>query len=118
MELRESYKFNEGVINRIKSYNEFGIKCKGMLKDFPIEILALMVEYQVNQGNRENMRIFFDDRTAQLEEGGFDWRQTKEGYSFWYNMLYHNRDEITRRTEQFNVYYKSEIYKVNQSLNK
>jgi hypothetical protein len=56
---------------------------KGEIKGFPIEVVQKMVDNQVLQGNKANVLVFQHDATAPHFEGGFDWDETKEGYTFW-----------------------------------
>ena len=60
---------------------------KGEIKDFPIEVVQKMVDYQVLQGNNANVSVFQHDATAEHWEGGFDWEETREGHSFWERVI-------------------------------
>lgn len=56
---------------------------KGKIKNFPIEVVQKMVDYQVLQGNKADVSVFQHDATAEHWEGGFDWEETREGHRFW-----------------------------------
>ena len=63
-----------------------------------------MVDYQVEQGNKADVTVFQIDRCRIVEHGGFDWVETKDGVSFWGNVLsYRNFDVF------FNKYPKKEL---------
>ena len=59
----------------------------GDIRNFPIEVVTKMVEYQVKQGGASNVSVFADKRTAAEIEGGFTWDNTEEGFEFWYNVI-------------------------------
>lgn len=67
---------------------------KGDLKDFPKEIIAYMLKYQEEQGNKKDISVFEENRTR-CE--GFIWHKTREGYWFW--------DEVIRE-KNFNLFFK------------
>lgn len=60
---------------------------KGVIKFFPIEVVQKMVEEQVRQGNYADVSVFQNDRMADCEHGGFDYRNTEYGYDFWYDII-------------------------------
>ena len=62
----------------------------GLIKDYPIEIVERMLEEQVRQGNKENIKIFQEDLSATRIIGGFNWADTKEGVTFWEDIIDHN----------------------------
>ncbi len=59
---------------------------KGQIKDFPIEVVQKMVEKQVHQGRKRDVRIF-QIKPDDCPEG-FQWSRTIEGDSFWRNIIY------------------------------
>ena len=59
----------------------------GEIKDFPIEVVQKMVDYQVEQGNKADVSLFQNVRCKIVEHGGFDWCETKDGVSFWDSIL-------------------------------
>ena len=60
---------------------------KGDLTGFPKEIIARMLECQVEQGNPRNVSVFEEDMTAAENKKGFVWRGTKEDYDFWAKVI-------------------------------
>ena len=53
----------------------------GDIKDFPIEIVQKMCDYQVKQGRVFNPKVFQNNSRAAFE--GFHWSSTMERYNFW-----------------------------------
>lgn len=68
---------------------------KGYLKDFPIEVVEKMLEYQVQQGNPEDITVFQDNKTWNKGIGGFEWadtdvREDRSGrINFWSSVINH-----------------------------
>lgn len=60
---------------------------KGQLIGFPVEVVMKMIEYQVEQGNSPNVRIFQKDKFQNNQNGGFSWNNTVDGYDFWYQVI-------------------------------
>jgi hypothetical protein len=60
---------------------------KGMLKDFPREVLERMLFLQEEAGSKRDVRVFENRPGADKSEGGFDWNDTPEGYDFWYEVV-------------------------------
>jgi len=60
---------------------------KGQLKGFPKEIIAKMLEYQFDQTGFQDVRIFESDSSSGKISGGFDWKETIEGGSFWTEVI-------------------------------
>ena len=60
---------------------------KGEIKNFPIEVVQRMVDYQVLQGNKADVSVFQDNMYAPHWGGGFDWDETKEGHAFWERII-------------------------------
>jgi hypothetical protein len=46
---------------------------KGDIKDFPIEIVQRMVEYQYEQTGKYNVSLFQDCKTSNKHDGCFTW---------------------------------------------
>ena len=59
---------------------------KGQIKDFPIEIVQKMVEKQVHQGHKADVKVFQVKSDSCFD--GFKWARTIEGDSFWRNVIY------------------------------
>jgi len=51
---------------------------KGDIEGFPIEVVKWMLREQFAQGNKEDVTVFENDRTAKKDEKGFDWDKAKE----------------------------------------
>lgn len=69
----------------------------GDIKDFPIEVVQRMIEYQVEQGNKANVVAFQKRNRRGFRDEGFEWDNTKEKYSFWNNVIDH---------KNFNIFFK------------
>jgi len=65
------------------------MKCsyKGDLKNIADPIVHKMLEHQVTQGNPRDVSVFEKRRTTGRINGGFDWFETPEDYSFWKSVL-------------------------------
>ena len=59
---------------------------KGQIKDFPIEVVQKMVEKQVHQGNKADVKVFFFFSNRCWD--GLEWARIIEGDSFWRNVIY------------------------------
>lgn len=55
----------------------------GEIADFPIEVVERMVYEQINQKQEPNPTVFALKNSAALDEGGFSWALTEDGYTFW-----------------------------------
>lgn len=75
----------------------------GLIKDYPIEIVERMLEEQVRQGNRENIKVFQKALSSGRGKGGFNWFATREGVSFWKEII-----EKNNFNEFFKLYPKKE----------
>lgn len=56
---------------------------KGEIADFPIEVVQRMVDCQVEQGNKADVSVSQNNKTASCYDGGFDFKVTFEGLNFW-----------------------------------
>lgn len=65
---------------------------KGQIKDFPKEVVEKMLEYQVAQGNPKDVSVFEENKVDYLK--GFDWDYTKEGGTFWDNVIVNHDFEL------------------------
>lgn len=52
-----------------------------------IKIANRMMECQKEQGNIPNLDVFLKSPTASRCSNGFAWSDTKEGHSFWNNLI-------------------------------
>lgn len=59
----------------------------GEIAGFPIEVVQKMLEYQVKQGNKEDVKVFQSDSCAGQLTKGFSWFNTIEEAAFWYNVI-------------------------------
>jgi len=59
---------------------------KGQIKNFPIEVVQKMVEKQVHQGHKADVKVFQVKSDSCWD--GFEWARTIEGDSFWRNVIY------------------------------
>lgn len=79
---------------------KFGLKkydLIGDIKDFPIEVVEKMIEKQIEQGNKIDLKIFQRNNASSADFGGFDWVKTFEGSMFW--------REVTQE-RNFNLFFK------------
>ena len=60
---------------------------QGELKGFPPEVVELMLQRQVEQGNTRDIEVFEEERNAGKENGGFTWIDTPEGRNFWNSII-------------------------------
>lgn len=60
---------------------------KGDLRGLSLDIVARMLECQVQQGNRANIDVFQGNRGADRKIGGFSWPDTVESFEFWAKIL-------------------------------
>lgn len=66
----------------------------GDIKNFPIEVVQKMVDYQVEQENEANVNVFQGFSPAGYFKAGFIWSQTVEGESFWDNVICNERFDL------------------------
>lgn len=71
----------------------------GQLSGFPVEVIQLMIERQMQQGNSADVSVFQEDACANVDDGGFDWDGTPEwdiNTAFWGRIC---------RGREFDVFY-------------
>lgn len=78
-----------------KNFNLENYIPEGQLEGFPKEIIARMLECQVEQENKRDISVFEENRTSYCQ--GFIWDKSKEGYDFW--------DEVIRY-KHFDLFFK------------
>lgn len=61
---------------------------KGQLVGIPNDIIKVMLQRQVEQGNPEDVTIFEKNKKNGKHEGGFDWHKTPE-INIWTNVIVH-----------------------------
>lgn len=67
---------------------------KGAIKDYPIEVVEKMIEHQVAQGNKPDVKAFYKYASNDAEDGGFNWNDTIEGVQFWDNVIGYNNFNV------------------------
>ena len=65
----------------------------GAIKDFPIEIVQKMIDYQFNSNGINNIKILQDPLLIETDYV-FDWFKTIEGYEFWDRVIHNKEFEI------------------------
>lgn len=78
----------------IVSNNEQKLVYGGDIADFPIEVVDRMLECQVEQGNKRDVTVFERDRMSNIKDGGFYFRETKEGETFWVVVIWHRQFDV------------------------
>lgn len=84
---------------------------KGELKGFTKEIIARMLDYQEEQGNKRDVSVFEKSKFSPLEAYGFAWNRTKEKDNFWYDVISNKNFNIffERYPKQDNQYNSQEL---------
>lgn len=57
------------------------------LKTFPKQVIEAMLIEQERQTGKKDVAIFQDFRVADAEQGGFTWKNTSMGFSFWNDII-------------------------------
>lgn len=65
----------------------------GAIKDFPLEIVQKMIDYQFNYNGINNIKILQDPLLIETDYV-FDWFKTIEGYEFWDRVIHNKEFEI------------------------
>ena len=60
---------------------------KGDLTGFPKEIIARMLDCQVEQGYPRDVSVFEEKIYAGMDQKGFGWKHTKDGLAFWEQVI-------------------------------
>lgn len=60
---------------------------QGQVANLTLDVLQAMVNNQVMQGNPADVSVFQNKVNATRNEGGFDWLHSREGGSYWINLL-------------------------------
>ena len=66
----------------------------GAIADFPIEIVEKMIERQVEQGNKPDIKAFHRYVYKDAKGGGFTWKNTIEGEIFWHEVIRNNNYNV------------------------
>lgn len=64
------------------------------IQDFPVEVVQKMLEYQVEQGNKEDISIFQNRAITSKTAKGFNWKDTEEGMEFWNKVIHEQKFSI------------------------
>lgn len=67
------------------------------ISSLPAEIKQKMIKYQVMCGNKPDLEVFEKNPRAGSCHGGFYWDTTKEGFTYWYDILGKIRDRINKK---------------------
>ena len=67
---------------------------KGAIADFPIEVVEVMIERQVQQGNEPDVTAFHRYASNDAIDGGFTWSNTIEGVQFWDKVIGDNNFNV------------------------
>lgn len=57
----------------------------------PLYIIDKMLDYQVKQGNKLDISVFENEPSSNKADGGFDWKDTEEGWEYWEDLLSKSR---------------------------
>ena len=66
----------------------------GAIADFPIEVVEKMIERQVEQGNKPDIKAFHRYVYKDAKGGGFTWKNTIEGEMFWHEVIRNNNYNV------------------------
>lgn len=107
--INHTKKVNTKKVNKMKVTKT---DLKGYIKNFPLEIVQKMCDYQVDQGNEFDPSVFSLMARAGHSSGGFDWCNTEEGIQFWEYVI--GREAFD---EYFNYYPKTvNVYDVEDEM--
>ena len=83
---------------------------KGEIKGMDETVVNYMILRQIEQGNPENIKVFEVNKERSNSQGGFDWRETPEGFKVWREALRNpEKDEWDRKKFLINkIQYQSE----------
>lgn len=94
-------------LNKVMKYQVKQTDLKGKIAQFPIEVVEKMVDEQRRQGNGRNVNVFQTKVTADVEEGGFSWGSSADGYLFWESVILDNNFDafFAKYPKHLNLYY-------------
>ena len=83
----------------------------GKIENFPIEVVQRMVDEQVIQGNKPDVKVFQRRNLAPVSCGGFVWARTDDGFDFWeevisnenFDLFFSKYPKIQSYTEQKSI---------------
>ena len=82
---------------------KFKVKKKhliGEIADFPRRVVQAMVDEQVRQGNPADPSVFAKGRTIAKSQGGFNWKESQLGWSFWTNLISKKKFHLIPKREK------------------
>lgn len=66
----------------------------GAIENFPIQVVEKMIERQVEQGNKPDVKAFHKYVYKDAKGGGFTWENTIEGEMFWHEVIRNNNYNV------------------------
>lgn len=75
-------------------YNFTNKDAIGQIEGFPLEVIERMIDYQVEQGNKPNVKVFQVFNQSDKNHFGFLWDLTKEKSRFWYEVIYYRNFDV------------------------
>ena len=82
---------------------KFKVKKKhltGEIADFPRRVVQAMVDEQVRQGNPADPSVFARERTIAKSQGGFNWKESLLGWSFWTEIIREKKFHLVPKREK------------------
>ena len=82
---------------------KFKVKKKhltGEIADFPKRVVQAMVDEQVRQGNPADPSVFARERTIAKSQGGFNWKESLLGWSFWTGIISNKKFHLIPKREK------------------
>ena len=82
---------------------KFKVKKKhltGEIADFPKRVVQAMVDEQVRQGNPADPSVFSVLRTMDKSQGGFNWKESLLGWSFWAEIIWVKKFHLIPKREK------------------
>ena len=76
------------------TFNVEQIDLVGNIKDFPIEVVEKMIEEQFKQGYLPDVEVFQKNASAGVDEGGFCWTNSEDGFKFWEDVISYGDFEL------------------------
>lgn len=62
------------------------------IKDIKSPYKEIALSNQVRQGNKPNIELMLGQG---VQDGGFKWSETDEGYKFWFDIFYSDYPKLT-----------------------
>ena len=93
---------NKGFV----TMGKFKVKKKhltGEIADFPKRVVQAMVDEQVRQGNPADPSVFSVLCTMDKSQGGFNWKESLLGWSFWTEIIWVKKFHLIPKREKPSV---------------